>query len=470
MKVAKFGGTSLANAEQIKKVCSIVLADRDRRLVVVSAPGKRHKEDTKVTDLLIGYANRFLQEQQAEEEKQAVFARYEEIIAELGLGEAVAEQIKSELDDALSNRQGLSAERFMDVAKAAGEDTCAKIVAHYLRSLGEEASYVNPQDAGMLVSDEAGNAHVLPEAYEKLASLRERSGITVFPGFFGYAKSGELVTFSRGGSDITGSILAAAVTAEVYENFTDVDSVYVVNPNLIANPKEVKEITYREMRELSYSGFSVFHEEALIPAYEADIPVCIKNTNNPSAPGTMIVAERPFATNRVSGIASDSGFCSIYVSKYLMNKEIGFGRKLLQIFEEEGISYEHTPSGIDNISVILREKDLTEEKEKRIIERMFRELGADDVAVQHSLALVMIVGEGMRQSVGTTARATTALAAAKVNLEMINQGSSEVSMMFGVKAAEADRAVIALYQEFFGDEGETAAELLAASSAASVTV
>ncbi|RNB61234.1 aspartate kinase [Brevibacillus gelatini] len=469
MKVAKFGGTSLANAEQIKKVCNIVLADRERRIVVVSAPGKRHKDDTKVTDLLICYATRFLQDGLADAEKQAVFQRYREIVAELGLGEHIGKQLEGELDAVLSNRKGLSAERFMDAVKAAGEDTCAKIVAHYLRSLGEEASYVNPKDAGLLVSDEAGNAHVLPEAYEKLAALREREGITVFPGFFGYATSGELVTFSRGGSDITGAILAAAVTADVYENFTDVDSVYVVNPNLIANPREVKEITYREMRELSYSGFSVFHEEALIPAYQADIPVCIKNTNNPSAPGTMIVAERLCATNQVSGIASDSGFCSIYVSKYLMNREIGFGRKLLQIFEEEGISYEHTPSGIDNISVIVREKDLTEDKEKRIIERIFRELEADDVTVQHSLALVMIVGEGMRQSVGTTARAATALAAAKINLEMINQGSSEVSMMFGVKAAEANRAVIALYQEFFGDDAESADEV-SATSVASVSV
>lgn len=469
MKVAKFGGTSLANAEQIKKVCNIVLADRERRIVVVSAPGKRHKDDTKVTDLLICYATRFLQDGLADAEKQAVFQRYREIVTELGLGEHIGKQLEGELDAVLSNRKGLSAERFMDAVKAAGEDTCAKIVAHYLRSLGEEASYVNPKDAGLLVSDEAGNAHVLPEAYEKLAALREREGITVFPGFFGYATSGELVTFSRGGSDITGAILAAAVTADVYENFTDVDSVYVVNPNLIANPREVKEITYREMRELSYSGFSVFHEEALIPAYQADIPVCIKNTNNPSAPGTMIVAERLCATNQVSGIASDSGFCSIYVSKYLMNREIGFGRKLLQIFEEEGISYEHTPSGIDNISVIVREKDLTEDREKRIIERIFRELEADDVTVQHSLALVMIVGEGMRQSVGTTARAATALAAAKINLEMINQGSSEVSMMFGVKAAEANRAVIALYQEFFGDDAESADEV-SATSVASVSV
>lgn len=468
MKVAKFGGTSLANAEQIKKVCSIIRADHDRRLIVVSAPGKRYKDDQKVTDLLIRYAERFLAKGEAETEKQAIYIRYQEIVTELGLSGAVWQLVEAELAGVLANKAGLSPERFMDAVKAAGEDTCAKVVAHYLRSLGEDATYVNPKEAGMLVTDEASNAHVLPGAYEKLAALRERRGITVFPGFFGYSAAGELVTFSRGGSDITGSILAAAVKADVYENFTDVDSVYVVNPALIPQPKEVKEITYREMRELSYSGFGVFHEEALIPAYEADIPVCIKNTNNPAAPGTMIVAERPYATNRVSGIASDSGFCSIYVSKYLMNKEIGFGRRLLQILEEEGLSYEHTPSGIDNISVILRERDLTFDKEQRIVERIQTELQAEDIAVQHSLALVMIVGEGMRRSVGTTARATTALAAAKINLEMINQGSSEVSMMFGVKAEEADRAVIALYQEFFGDDDEEKAK--SSSSESSIMV
>ncbi|MFD2370402.1 aspartate kinase [Brevibacillus sp. GCM10020057] len=469
MKVAKFGGTSLANAAQIKKVCSIVRADRERRLIVVSAPGKRYKDDTKVTDLLIAYAERHLLDGAAEAEKQAVFARFREIAAELDLPGEAREQIEAELEEVLSNRKKLSAERFMDAVKAAGEDTCAKVVAHYLRSLGENAHYINPGEAGLLVTDEAGNAHVLPEAYEKLSALRENPGISVFPGFFGFTEAGDLVTFSRGGSDITGSILAAAVKADVYENFTDVDSVYAVNPNLIDHPAEIKEITYREMRELSYSGFSVFHEEALIPAYQANIPVCIKNTNNPSAPGTMIVSEPRYSTKRVSGIACDSGFCSLYVSKYLMNREIGFGRKLLQMLEEEGLSYEHSPSGIDNISVILRERDLTPEKEQRIVERIRRELRVDDVAVTHGLALVMIVGEGMRQSVGTTARAASALAAAKINLEMINQGSSEVSIMFGVKAVEAERAVIALYQEFFGNEEEAASEQALVSPVSSVT-
>lgn len=459
MKVAKFGGTSLASAAQIKKVCEIVKSDEARKLVVVSAPGKRYKEDTKVTDLLIRYAEARLQGQPAEEVQSRIIGRYQDIIRELGLPVEAAEEIAAQLKEALHFIPAEDPGRFMDRVKAAGEDTCAKLVARYLQSQGRKAVYVNPKDAGLVVTGEPGNAHVLPEAYEKLRNLKSQSGIVIFPGFFGFTPAGELVTFSRGGSDITGSILAAAVQAELYENFTDVDSVYVVNPSLVEKPKEIQVITYREMRELSYSGFSVFHEEALYPAYQAGIPVCIKNTNNPQAPGTMIVSERPFHENRVSGIAADKGFCSIYVSKYLLNKEIGFGRRLLQIFEEEGLSYEHTPSGIDNISVILREKDFTPQIEQRVVNRLKQELQAEDIIVERGLSLVMIVGEGMRRSVGTSARATSALARAKVNLEMINQGSSEVSMMFGVKEVDADRAVIALYEEFFAQSEEALADM-----------
>ncbi|WP_134685095.1 aspartate kinase [Brevibacillus migulae] len=452
MKVAKFGGTSLASAEQIKKVCAIIQADESRRVIVVSAPGKRFKDDTKVTDLLIAYAQLVLAGKDADEAKQRVVQRFTDIAEGLSLDQAIAGHITAELIVMLDRKHIKDPARFLDQVKAAGEDTCAKLVAHYLRSLGVKASYVNPFEAGLLVSDEAGNAQVLPEAYEKLRSLRDRHEIVIFPGFFGYSTDGVLVTFSRGGSDITGSILAAAVQAELYENFTDVDSVYAVNPTLVENPKEIHEITYREMRELSYSGFSVFHEEALYPAYQAGIPVCIKNTNNPAAPGTMIVSQRATTETHVSGIASDKGFCSIYVSKYLMNREVGFGRKLLKILEDEGLSYEHTPSGIDNISVILRKKDFTADIQKRVVQRIQQELQAEDIVVEQDLALVMIVGEGMRRSVGTSARATSALARASVNLEMINQGSSEVSMMFGVKEVDADRAVVALYDEFFGNE------------------
>lgn len=452
MKVAKFGGTSMASAAQFQKVYDIILADAERKIIVVSAPGKRYKDDTKVTDLLIAVAEQFLATGQANAELDRVIARYQEISDELDLNASVMERISSDLK-ALLDMDTSNPDRFMDAIKAAGEDNSAKIFAAFLQSRGIEAQYVNPKDAGLLVSDEPGNAQVLPEAYDRLHdSLRSRSGITVFPGFFGFSPQGVLVTFSRGGSDITGSILAAAVKASLYENFTDVDSVFAVNPNLVKNPKEIKEITYREMRELSYAGFSVFHEDALLPAYMARVPVCIKNTNNPSAPGTMITADRHTVAETVVGIASDGGFCSIYMSKYLMNREIGFGRRVLQILEEEDLSYEHTPSGIDNISVILRDRNFDAEKEQRITNRIKHELKVDDFAIERDLALVMIVGEGMRRSVGVSARATAALARADVNIEMINQGSSEVSMMFGVKAYDSDRAVVALYEEFFGTD------------------
>jgi len=448
MKVAKFGGTSLASASQIKKVCAIITSDPDRRIIVVSAPGKRSEDDVKVTDMLIACAKAGLEKGNSEAELQAVVSRYAEIAAELGLSNdivnAIAADIKARVDSDKSNK-----DRYIDNLKAAGEDNSAKLVAAYLQSIGVNARYVNPRDAGLLLSDEFGNAQVLPQSYDNLRSLADYPGITIFPGFFGYSPKGEVVTLPRGGSDITGSILAAAVNADLYENFTDVDNVYSANPHLIQSPKPIFEITYREMRELSYAGFSVFHEEALVPVFQRGIPVRIKNTNNPNAPGTTIVKERHNITDPVVGIAGDSGFCFIYLSKYLMNREIGFGRKLLQILEEEHIPFEHMPSGIDNITIILRQCHLDELKEKRIIERIKNELDVDDISVSKNLALVMIVGEGMRNTVGITARASGALARENINLDMISQGPSEVSMIFGIKEYERDRAIKALYKEFF---------------------
>lgn len=448
MKVVKFGGSSLASGIQVKKVLDIVLADPKRRVVVVSAPGKRYSEDVKVTDLLIECANQHLQFGEAPILEDAIVGRYGSIAQELNLPESITKQIRDDLSELMKGDKS-NPERYMDAVKASGEDNNAKLIATYFQSQGLDAVYVNPQDAGLYVSDEAGYVKVMPESYDNLYQLREQSAIVVFPGFFGYNKDGEIVTFSRSGSDITGSILANGTKADLYENFTDVDAVYSVNPNLVKDPKEVRELTYREMRELSYAGFSVFHDEALIPAFRAGIPVNIKNTNNPSAEGTKIVNKRDNTNGPVIGIASDNGFCSIYVSKYLMNREIGFGRRLLHILEENGLSYEHIPSGIDDISIILRQGQIDQDLEDKIVSRIYEELHADEVKVQHDLSLIMIVGEGMRHNVGTTARASKALAAAKVNIEMINQGSSEVSMMFGVKNKDEVKAVQALYKEFF---------------------
>jgi aspartate kinase len=448
MKVCKFGGTSLADAAAIGRACDIVCADPERRIMVVSAPGKRNKKDRKITDLLIDCAEARLAGKSAEEPLAAVAGRFVEIRRGLGLPESLDAEIAADLHRRLGADTSHRA-RFVDGLKAGGEDLCARLVAAEFRRRGVAAAYRSPKDAGLLLSDEYGNARMLPQSHDNLASLAAEKGIVVFPGFFGYTVGGEVVTFPRGGSDITGSILAAAVKADLYENFTDVDSVMAADPGIVPDAAPIAELTYREMRELSYAGFGVLHEEAIMPAVLAGIPICVRNTNRLEAPGTRIVRERDHTPGRAVGIASAEGFCTIFVDKYLMNREIGFGRRFLQILEEEGVSYEHMPSGIDNVSVILREERFDREMERRVVARIQAELEPEDVEVERGLALIMIVGEGMRYAVGMAARATGALSRAGVNIEMMNQGSSEISMMFGVKDVDRKRAVRSLYDAFF---------------------
>lgn len=451
MKVAKFGGSSLANASQIKKVVDIVLSDRDRRIVVVSAPGKRVKEDTKVTDLLIALADAILDGKDGNHELKIIIERFKSIIDDLGLSHSLLEEIDSDIKKRISEDKSISV-KFKDGVKALGEDLNAKVVASYINSLGVEAKYVNPKDAGLLLSEEFGNAAVLDVSYKNLAKLKDESAIVVFPGFFGYTQKGDVVTFPRGGSDITGSILAKAVEAEAYENFTDVDGVLAASPSIVDNPKLIDEFTYREMRELSYGGFNVLHAEALQPVYEANIPVHILNTNNTASKGTKIVASRDKLKNPVVGVSGESDFSCLYVSKYLMNREVGFGRKLLEIIENEGIPYQHAPSGIDNISVIVRASTLTKEKEKRIYERVRDELNVDNVFFDNELALLMLVGEGMQEVVGISAKAMNAIEKANVNIEMLNQSISEASIMIGVKEKDLNKAINAVYKAFFTEQ------------------
>lgn len=449
MKVAKFGGTSLADANQFKKVADIIKADEERKFIVVSAPGKRHEHDFKITDLLIRLGEAYVKKEKYKSYYITIVDRFFQIINDLELDESLMNEIEDRIKQVME--LDLEFNEKLDHFKAIGEDSSAKILSQYLQKLGLEASYVNPKDAGILLEDTPTGAKLSDKSYDRIYQLRDRGGILVIPGFFGYTEDGKLLTFSRGGSDITGAIVAAGVKASLYENFTDVDSVYTVNPKIVENPKPIELLTYREMRELSYAGFSVFHDEALIPAFKANIPVEIKNTNNPLKKGTLIVSNKKPNDNCVVGIASDTGFSSIYVSKFLMNRELGFGRKLLQIFEEEGVSFEHVPSGIDEMTVIVRDSQLGD-KEERIVERIKNELHPDTVAVHHNLALIMVVGEGMKETIGMAQRATTALGEAKVNIEMINQGSSEVSMMFGIKANDLHRAIKSLYREFFEKE------------------
>lgn len=448
MKVAKFGGTSLADAKQIQKVRDIVLADPKRRLIVVSAPGKRFKDDAKVTDLLIQCARLHLNGRDPGGEVSRVVERYEQIACDLGLPAELTQGFRKDLCLRLE-RNRTNPARFEDSIKAVGEMYCAQLVAAYFASCGMDAEYVSPEDGGLIVSEEYGRAQVLEESYARLANLRNRNKIIVFPGFYGHSREGHLVTFSRGGSDLTGAILAAAVRAQVYENFTDVDGIAAADPRLLKNPVLITELTYQELRELSYGGFSVFHEEAMLPVLEAGIPINVKNTNNPSHPGTWVVIERKASSGDIVGVACDHGFAAFYVGKYLMNREKGFGRKLLQIFEDEDLSFDHVPSGVDNISVVLRQNQLTEQIVERIKERISRELGADTVAVENNLSLLCIVGDGMRKTVGVASRVTGAIAQARINIEMIVQGPSEMTMVLGIKEAEAPKAVAAVYNEFF---------------------
>ncbi|MBO0422777.1 aspartate kinase [Enterococcus plantarum] len=448
MKVTKFGGSSLASATQLEKVLHIVKEDVSRKFIVVSAPGKRSSEDIKVTDMLISYYQAYINNENTTEIVAKIVARYEAILDELTL----TKDVLTDIQHAIQHLATLEKEHnphLLDAFLASGEDNNAKLVAVFFQQRGLNARYTNPLDLGIIVSDEPGNARILPSSLNKIYQFATTEEILVIPGFFGFTETGDICTFSRGGSDISGSIVAAGVKADIYENFTDVDGIFVAHPGIIHEPKTIKELTYREMRELAYAGFAVLHDEALMPAYRANIPVVIKNTNNPEHPGTLITTSRTVKHDPVVGIASDQGFASIYISKYLMNRELGFGRRLLQILEELGLSYEHMPSGIDDISIILREGQLTIEIEKELMTRLEQELEPDELRITHGLSMLMVVGEGMRQRIGVMADSTAALAFNKINLEMINQGSSEVSIMFGIREDQEQKAIQALYQTFF---------------------
>jgi len=454
MKVCKFGGSSLANAAQLNKVIDIVLADPARRIVVVSAPGKRHGGDMKVTDLLIELANLALKGENTDRAYGAVVERYAEMASELNLGEEIVRKIELDLTERLGQVATLEAAEFMDLLKAAGEDNNAKLVAVAFEARGKKARYASPKETGMVLKGQFGDATLDPESYVKLSrAFSNFDGIVIYPGFFGYTKEGKVATFPRGGSDITGSILAAAICADVYENFTDVDSVYPCDPRIVEEVKEgegIPTMTYREMRELAYAGFGVFNDDAVIPAVRARIPINIRNTNHPSEPGTMIQQSRRVVPGTVVGIASADGFCNIVVEKYLMNREIGFGRRLLQVLEGEGISYEHMPSGVDSQCVVVKEQYLPKEKEHRIVSALRETLNPDFVTIERDLTMLMVVGEGMCYTPGMLAKACLALASAGVSMSMVNQGSSEVSFMIAIRSKDRDAAVRALYKAFFG--------------------
>lgn len=450
MKVAKFGGSSLSSASQIKKVANIVKNDPQIRAVVVSAPGKREESDTKVTDLLIALFTNHLAGLDVQPALESILTRYQLIVEELKLSTLLIDRFETTLRGYLSTIKDEA--RLLDALKSAGEDFNAQVVSDYLASLGIQSAYLSPKDAGIFVTDEPSNAQLLPESYDNLKQLIGNETLFVIPGFFGYSKKGDIVTFPRGGSDITGAIVARGLKADVYENFTDQSYIFSAHPGHVRNPHAINAITYREMRELSYSGFSIFHDEALEPLYQVKIPVQILNTNQPEIEGTRIVAERSDVNEYpVIGISSDEGFTAITMRQYLLNREVGYTRRLLQIFEDHHISIEHIPSGIDNISIIIRSHRLKENELNQIVQEIQDKLNPEWVQIEEDLAMMVIVGEGMRDVTGLANKATSALAENNINIRMINQGASEISMIFAIAIKDQKKALASLYEKYFNE-------------------
>lgn len=447
MKVVKFGGSSLANAERIKLVCKIIASDEKRKLVVVSAPGKRNDKDIKITDTLIEIAQNAFYGRDYSLSFNAFLDRFEEIICDLGLGKDVFKRVEQDIADRLSRSDKLPLERFLDMVKAAGEDNSAFIVAQYLSFVGVKAQYLDPCKCGMMLTDLAGNAQVTQQAFKLLRPLKEIDFVGVFPGFYGVTETNKIVTFGRGGSDISGAVLAAAVEAEMYENFTDVDSVYAVSPKIVKNAKPIERLTYREMRELAYAGFSVLQEEAVESVYRHKIPVHILNTFNHLGAGTKI--EHNYSGGGLKGIAGSGGFVELFVGKFLMNREIGFGRSLFQILEQENISFDHAPSGIDSITPIIKGKQLTEESKERLIQRISTELKADFVNLSGNLALIVLVGECLAEGCDVLAKATGVLAENEIRTRMATMSASGISLTLGVDEKHLNEAIRILYETFW---------------------
>jgi aspartate kinase len=448
--VSKFGGSSVATSEKLQQILKIIKLDSSRKCIVLSAPGKADGFKIKVTDLLIKAVSDVMQKKDPSAVVKEIKDRFISIYKPLKVPEKTILDITSDLDKRVSASTE-HAGKFRDSVVAAGEDLNCRLFAEYLKIEGLNAIYVNPGKAGLIVTSVFGDAQPEDDSIIKLAQLKKvcAEQIIVFPGFFGYTESGDVATFSRGGSDLTGSILAEAIDAVEYENWTDVDGIFSAHPGMVANPMSIPALTYREMRELSYIGFNVLHEEAVRPVMRKKIPIRLRNTNNIDHQGTLIISERLPSERDVIGVASGGGYCSFTLQKFLMNREKGFGRKLLSIFEDLDLSYEHCPSGVDNISVILDQTQLKPEAVNNIIRAFHEKLQPDDIRSEFGIALVSVVGEGLLHKIGVLAQSAKALSNAGVNIKMVNQGSSEISIIFGIDASDEKKAVNALYNEFF---------------------
>ena len=433
IKVVKFGGSSLASAEQFEKVGNIIHSDESRRYVVPSAPGKRNAKDTKVTDMLYFCYDLACKGKDFSDGLAKIKKRYQEIIEGLKLNLSLDDQF-AEIEQNFKNKVG------RDYAASRGEYLNGIVMARYLGY-----PFIDAEDVIRFHEDGNLDMQVTLKLLQDCLYNKENA---VIPGFYGATADGKVKTFSRGGSDVTGSLVAAAVVADVYENWTDVSGMMITDPRIIEDAKPIKTITYRELRELAYMGATVLHEDAIFPVRSAGIPINIRNTNAPEEPGTMIVQTtcmKPEYT--ITGIAGKKGFVAINIEKAMMNAEIGFGRKVLQVFEDNRISFEHMPSGIDTMTILVHQDEF-EQNEQNVITGINHAVHPDHIELESDMALIAVVGRGMRSTRGTSGRIFSALAHARVNVKMIDQGSSEWNIIIGVKNQDFEAAIKAIYDIF----------------------
>ena len=434
IKVVKFGGSSLADANQFRRVANIVKADPNRRYVVASAPGKRFSADIKVTDMLYRCYEMAHNHEDITEYFEQIKERYNSIIRDLGLDFDISGELEY-------IRNGIQHYTGRDFAASRGEYLNSLILAKYLGF-----AFI---DAESVICFKENGTYDEENTDRLMRAELQKHPYAVIPGFYGVMPNGTIKTFSRGGSDSTGSIGARAAEAELYENWTDVSGFLMTDPRIVNNPRPIRTVTYRELRELSYMGATVLHEDAIFPVRNAGIPINIRNTNDPDAPGTMIVSTSNDydADTVITGIAGKKGLSVITIEKDMMNAEVGFGRRVLDVLEDHDISFEHLPSGVDTMSVIVHTADLDEHREK-VIASLNKRVRPDSIVCEDGLALLAVVGRGMVKAKGTAARVFYAISNADVNIRMIDQGSSELNIIVGVDESDLEKALNAIYSEF----------------------
>ena len=434
IKVVKFGGSSLADAEHFRQVAEIVHSDKDRHYVVASAPGKRYAEDIKVTDMLYRCYEMVRAHENIDEYYEQIKKRYNDIIADLGLDFDISGELEY-VKNAMLHASG------RDFAASRGEYLNSLILAKFLGF-----SFV---DAENVIYFKENGQFDAEKTQQMMQEELKKHEYAVVPGFYGSMPNGTIKTFSRGGSDVTGSIVASAVSANLYENWTDVSGFMMADPRVVEKPCAIETITYRELRELSYMGASVLHEDAIFPVRTAGIPINIRNTNRPQDAGTMIVATAPFydKTHIITGVAGRKGFSFVNIEKDMMNAEVGFTRRILDVLEDYELPIEHLPTGIDTISMVIPTATL-EGKREKLLAAIERRARPDSVTIEDGIAVIAVVGRGMAKAKGTAARVFGAMAAAGINIRMIDQGSSELNIIIGVDDSDYETAISAIYHEF----------------------